>query len=160
MKLYNLDRTIDINCNAQKTPVLLIGEESERLALENLYKEYDGNMPVIKGYKNMINADSLKVLKTDAPYVADKLDVLKQGIWNEALTFLGVVNSATEKRERMIESEITSNMGHVVANRITRLRMREQACKKINNMFGLNISVRYRNLMLPELEERIESVDE
>ena len=48
-RLYNLDRTIDVNANAQKTPVLISCEESQRLTLKNLYMKYDGNEPVIYG---------------------------------------------------------------------------------------------------------------
>ena len=86
LRLYNIDRAIDVNANAQKTPILIQCSENERLTLVNLYKEYDGNAPVIFAGKN-IDLSALKVLKTDAPYVADKLYTLKTQIWNEALTY-------------------------------------------------------------------------
>ena len=46
-RLYNLDRVIDVNANAQKTPVLIKCAETQRLTMKNLYKEFDGNSPVI-----------------------------------------------------------------------------------------------------------------
>ena len=46
-RLYKIDRIIDINANAQKTPILLLCGEEERLSVENIYKQYDGNKSVI-----------------------------------------------------------------------------------------------------------------
>ena len=143
LRLYNLDRAIDVNANAQKTPVLITCTENERLTLVNLYNQYDGNEPVIYGNKNL-DPNALKVLKTDAPYVADKLYELKTQIWNEALTYLGISNINVVKKERMITDEVTRNMGGTVASRYSRLESRRQACEKINEMFGLNITVDYR----------------
>ena len=143
-RLYNIDRAIDVNANAQKTPILLLCEESERLSYLNLYKEYDGNSPVIKGTKGM-DLDGFQVLKTDAPYVADKLYDLKTQVWNEALTYLGITNVSFQKRERMVTDEVNRMLGGTYASRYSRLLARQEACEKINAMFGTNISVRYRD---------------
>lgn len=143
MRLYNLDRAIDVNANAQKTPVLIKCSEQERLTMLNLYKEYDGNSPVIFGDKSL-DAKGLSVLKTDAPYVCDKLYDLKTQIWNEALTYLGINNTNVTKKERMISDEVIRNSGGVIASRHSRLESRREACKQINKMFGLEIDVDYR----------------
>lgn len=142
-RLYNLDRAIDVNANAQKTPILLLCDESERLSLENIYMQYDGNMPVIKAQKSL-NPNAFTVLNTDAPYVADKLYQLKIQIWNEALTYLGISNINTTKKERLITDEVTRNQGGTIASRYSRLQSRREACKKINEMFGLDIWCDYR----------------
>lgn len=142
-KLYNLDRAIDVNANAQKTPILITCDESQRLTLKNLYMQYDGNEPVIFGDKN-INPNSLKVLTTGSPYVADRLYQLKTQIWNEALTYLGISNLNVQKKERLISDEVLRNQGGTIASRYSRLNARRQACEEINKMFGLNISVDYR----------------
>ena len=142
-RLYNLDRIIDVNANAQKTPLLIKCNENERLTLKNLYKEYDGNAPIIYGSKEL-NTQGFTVLTTGAPYVCDKIYTLKSEIWNEALTYLGISNTNTIKKERMITDEVMRNMGGVIASRYSRLEMRRQACEEINRMFGLNIEVNYR----------------
>ena len=123
---------------------------AQRLTLVNLYKEYEGNAPVIFGDKNL-DINGLKVLKTDAPYVADKVHQLKTEIWNEALTYLGVSNINVQKKERMITDEVTRNMGGTYASRYSRLNARQEAADKINKMFGLNIEVEYRDDYNPEL---------
>lgn len=142
-RLYNLDRAIDVNANAQKTPILITCEESQRLTLKNMYMQYDGNQPVIFADKNL-NPNSLKVLTTGSPYVADKLYTLKTQIWNEALTYLGISNLNIQKKERLVSDEVTRNQGGVIASRYSRLNARRQACEEINKMFGLDIDVDYR----------------
>lgn len=142
-RLWDLDRTIDVNAKAQKTPILLQCEEPQRLTLMNLYKEYDGNQPFIFGDKNL-DINALKSLNTGAPYVGDKLYQLKTQIWNEALTYLGISNINYQKKERMITDEVLRNQGGTIASRYSRLEARREACEKINQMFGLDISVDYR----------------
>ena len=142
-RLYNLDRAIDVNANAQKTPILVQCDENQRLTLKNVYMKYDGNEPVIFGDKNL-NPNSIKVLQTGALYVADKLYQLKTQIWNEALTYLGISNINVTKKERLITDEVTRNQGGTMASRYSRLEARRQACDEINRKFGLNISCDYR----------------
>ena len=142
-RLYNLDRAIDVNANAQKTPVLVLCDEQQRLTMLNAYKAYEGNEPFIFGNQGM-NAKGFTVLKTDAPYVADRLYQLKTQIWNEALTYLGISNLNTTKKERMVTDEVIRNQGGTIASRYSRLEARREAVEKINKMFGTNIEVNYR----------------
>lgn len=142
-RLYNIDRAIDVNANAQKTPILIQCDETQRLTMLNVYKQYQGNEPVIFGDKNL-NTNGVKVLQTNAPYVCDKLYQLKTQIWNEALTYLGISNINVQKKERLITDEVTRNQGGTIASRYSRLESRREACKKINDMFGLNIWCDYR----------------
>lgn len=139
-RLYNIDRAIDVNVNAQKTPTLIRCDEKQRLTLVNAYKEMDGNIPVIYADKSF-DPSSITTLKTDAPYVADKLYELKSNLWNEALTYLGIPNANVMKRERLIKDEVLRSLGGTMANRYSRLQARQEAVKKINRMFGTNIEV-------------------
>ena len=153
-RLYNLDRIIDVNANAQKTPVLIKASEKQRLTMLNLYMQYDGNAPYIFGDKNL-DINDLGVLKTDAPYVADKLYQLKTQYWNEALTYLGISNININKKERLITDEVTRNQGGTIASRYSRLQSRREAVDKINAMFGTNIEVNYREDFQMLDEERV-----
>ena len=157
-RLYNLDRAIDVNANAQKTPILIQCDESQRMTMKNLYKQYEGNEPFIFGSK-ALDVNGLKVLQTGAPYVADKLYELKVQYWNEALTYLGISNINTTKKERMITDEVTRNQGGVVASRYSRLESRRQACRQINNMFGLDIWCDYRE-DFQDIQEKINENEE
>ena len=137
-------RTIDLNVEAQKTPILITCPENQKLALENVYKKYKGNRPVIYT-DSEFNLDGIKVLKTDAPFVADKLTDYKHDLWNEVMTFLGVNNANQDKRERLVADEVGANDEQIEQARYNMLDARKEACRKINDMFGLNIDVKFRN---------------
>ena len=142
-RLYNIDRAIDVNVNAQKTPILIKCDEQQRLTMLNTYQQYDGNQPVIFGDK-ALNTNAFQVLNTGAPLVADKLYTLKTQLWNECLTYLGISNINVQKKERLITDEVTRNQGGTIASRYARLEARRQACDQINRMFGLDVECNYR----------------
>lgn len=141
-RLYNIDRTIDVNVNSQKTPILIRCEESQRLTLENLYQKYDGNQMMIFADKSL-NPSNFSVLNTQSPYVADKLQELKANLWNEALTYLGITNMTFNKKERLTNDEVMRMQGGAFASRNSPLKARQDACTKINEMFGLDIWCEY-----------------
>ena len=148
-RLAELQRTFDTNVKSQRTPILIKTTQKESFTLKKLYEEYDGNSPVIFADKNLINDDTLKAIKTDAPIILRELEDAKREIWNEALSFLGVSN-LSEKRERLITSEADSNNELVNLNLQSYLIPRQQACKEFNDKFGLTgtdkeISVRVRS---------------
>jgi len=142
-RLYKLDRIIDVNTKAQKTPVLVQCSENERLTMKNVYQKYDGDEPVIFGDKGL-NPKSLTVFKTDAPYVSDKLYNLKTQYWNEALTYLGIYNLNITKKERVLSDEVNSNLGGTISSRYSSLTARKYACAEINRMFKLKIDCKFR----------------
>lgn len=139
-KLQELDEIIQINAKAQKTPVLIKCNDKQRLTLKNLYRKYEGNEPFIFA-DDALDVSGFSVLSTGAPYLASQLYELKTNIWNEALTYLGVTNVQTNKKERLITDEVTRQNGGTMASRQSRLNARKQACDEINRMFGLNASV-------------------
>lgn len=154
LRLANIDRTIDVNINAQKTPVLIKSGENERLSMVNLYQQYDGGMPFIFG-SDQLNTDNITVIRTDAPFVASQLYELKTNIWNEALTYLGISNVNITKRERLVSDEVNRSQGGSIASKFSRLHERQTAVEKINKMFGTNISVDYRE----ELDTSLSGLD-
>jgi hypothetical protein len=158
-RLWNLDRAIDVNANAQKTPIVICCDEQERLTMLNLYKQYEGNEPFIFGSRNL-NTAGVKALQTGAPYVASQLYELKTQIWNEALTYLGISNTSFQKKERLISDEVIRSHGGTVASRYSRLESRREACRAINKMFGLNIWCDYReDYQVPETETDTDNED-
>ena len=76
--------------------------------------------------------------------------VYKKEIWDEALTFLGINSLQTEKKERLITDEASSNNELINLNLQSFLIPRQEACKQFNELFGLTgtdkeISVRVRS---------------
>lgn len=142
-RLSNFDRVIDVNVQAQKTPLIIRCDEKERLTLENLYMKYDGNQPIIFGDRNL-SQQPLECINTDAPFLADKIYQLKTEYWNEMLTFNGISNLNIQKKERLVTDEVARSQGGTIASRYSGLNARLRGCELINNMFGLNIDCRYR----------------
>lgn len=141
-KLYQIDRAIDVNVKGQRFPVAILCDETQRLTMKNVYKQYDGNEPFIFGDKNL-DLSAIQVINTGSPYVADKLQQLKNNIWAEAMMCLGIPNSPSEKKERLVANEAKVSQGGTLASRSSRLEMRKMACDEINKMFGLDIDVEY-----------------
>ena len=134
-RLYETERTIDVNLKAQKTPVLLEGDKKTMLTLKNAYMQYDGNIPFIFGSKTFELGSKINAVKTDAPYLIDKLELHKHEIWNECLTFLGIDNANTDKKERLITDEVESNNEIIKYYLNCFYKTRKKACDEINEKF-------------------------
>lgn len=149
-RLAEAEMTAQVNIKAQKTPVLIVVDENQRLMMENLYSQYDGNRPFIFGDKNQVGDGVVKSISTGAEFIADKIMEYKKQIWNEALQFLGINTLQTEKKERLITDEASSNNELINLNLQSMLIPRQEACKQFNKLFGLEgtdkeISVRVRS---------------
>ena len=140
-RLYETERTIDINLDAQKTPILIEGDTKTILTLKNVYMQYSGNTPFIFGNKQFDISNKLNVLKTDAPYLVDKLDVHKHQIFNDALTLLGIDNANVDKKERLITNEVESNEQLINYYLNCWYKTRNKACDDINKKYNLNIKI-------------------
>ena len=79
--------------------------------------------------------------------------LLKRQTFAEAMTYFGVENSNTEKKERLVSTEIQANKGTVDISRQTGLKARRDAAEKINRMFGQNVEVDYN--AQPDMTEEI-----
>lgn len=162
-RLYEIQRTIDTNIKAQKTPIMITAKnETQRLSMKNAYMQYDGNQPFIFADKDL-DPNNIKALTTQAPYVADVLFNAKKEIWNEALSALGVPVTDRVKRERLLAAEIAGDKASSVAQQFIRLEPRKKACEQINKMFGLDVEVTYRrldDLAMLDYELAVEGMDE
>ena len=136
MKLANIDRTIDVNIQAQKIPLIVKCSEKQKLSLKRVIDARNDNEPVIFGDKGL-DTESIEVLKTEAPIVFDKLELQKHMVWNECMTFLGINNANMDKRERLVDDEVQANNEQVEASFNMMLKARERACEEINRVFNL-----------------------
>lgn len=143
-RLAELQRAIDLNVYAQRTPILIKCSEKQRLTLKNVYKQWSGDSPVIFGDKELDIGD-FTVLKTDAPIVFDKLQLQKHAIWNEVMTFLGLDNANQDKKERLVSDEVSANDEQIELSAHIMLKARERACELINTLYpDVCVSVRLR----------------
>jgi hypothetical protein len=152
-RLYEAERTSDINLQAQKTPILIEGDKNTLLTLKNVYMNYSGNVPVIYGNKNFDISNKLNVLRTDAPYIVDKLEEHKHNLWNDCMTYLGINNANVSKKERLITSEVESNDDLINYYLNCFYKTRKRACDMFNKKYGTNIKIVLNKEVLDLLAE-------
>lgn len=141
-RMAEVDRVIDVNIAAQKTPVLIEGDSDTTDSVKTAYNQFHQNEPVIVSRKGALPT-TLSVYKTDAPIVFPQLQVQKKDMLDEILAFVGILNVGRYKSQHMIRSEVLAVNGLGFAERTIRNDPRDIAVKNINAMFGLNISVEY-----------------
>jgi len=162
MRLTEIQRSMDVNVIAQKTPILIQCSDKQLQTLKRIYEQYTGNEPVIFG-DEMLDLTGINCINTNAPFVADKLCDLKDRIWNEAMTFLGLNNANTQKKERLITDEANANNQLIMASANVMLKNRELACEMINKQFNCEISVKLRNFEEfdePAMENEGDDIDD
>jgi hypothetical protein len=151
-RLYRFERTIDVNVNAQKTPFIILCDKKNELTMKNIYGQISEDFKPAVFVDKDIDLGLIKVLKTDAPIIFDKLQEQKKNLWNEVLSYIGIENNSAEKNERLVKSEVMVSNGLAIANRNAKLYARQTAIDEINGLFGLNILIEVNNLSYLEFE--------
>lgn len=163
-RLYETERTIDVNLMAQKTPVLIQGDTKTILTLKQVYEQYSGNTPFIFGNKQFDVSNKLSAIKTDAPYIVDKLTQHKKDLMTEALNYLGIDNFFSDKKERLItaEAEGTEALTNFYLNCF--YKTRQEACDMINEKFlkdsDVKIELSVNRKEIAKLKDEIDSIIE
>ena len=155
-RINEIELTMDINLNAQKTPFVVLCDEKERLTFKNIINEVRKFKYAIFGTKNL-KMNNVDVLNTSSPYLLDKLQQQKRELFNELLSFLGINNNNVEKRERLLVDEVNANNEFILVNLEHMFEERKKACELINAKFGTNIQVRKREVdIIGSLHNRTE----
>lgn len=151
-RLADITRTSDVNISAQKTPVMITGTSKKILSLKTMFRKVQNNEPVVYVDSEGGIPNSVNVFKTDAPVVFPELRTEKNHIWNEMMTFLGINNANTDKRERLVDDEVQANNEQIQLSAYVMLKARQEACNRINEMFGTKISVSIRKFNTGEIQ--------
>lgn len=153
-RMAQATRVIDINLSQMKTPRFWKTKQEKEKSVKDLVNNVDGYENVVITY-NDIDLDDTTVVLEPAPYVADKVDIEKDKIYNEFLRLIGIANLSYQKKERNISDEIQAMQGGTVASRYSRFEPRKKAIELINEKFGTNIEVQYYD-GLPKSKEDFE----
>ena len=141
-RMAEIDDIIMQNLRQQRVPYLFATDENNALSMKTLYDRIYQGEPAIFIDKEMLKGEpeNIMVIPTLAPYLVDKLQIQKQEMERELLTFLGI-NNTLEKKERLIVDETNSNNQFIKMASDIGFKQRQLACKQMNEMFGLNIRV-------------------
>lgn len=151
-------RTIDINILQQRTPRFWKTSSDKEKSIRDIINNVDGLENTILTYED-INIDDIQLILEPAPYVADKIDIQKEKIWNEFLRLIGIANMNFQKKERNIKDEVVASQGGTVASRYSRFEPRKKAIEEINEKFGTNIKVKYYDGIPTSEKEEIEDTE-
>jgi hypothetical protein len=153
-------RTIDINILQQRTPRFWKTSSDKEKSIRDIINNVDGLENTVLTYED-INIDDIQLILEPAPYVADKIDIQKEKMWNEFLRLIGIANMNFQKKERNIKDEVLASQGGTIASRYSRFEPRQKAIKQINEKFGTNINVKYYDgIPTSEKEENFEDEGE
>lgn len=147
-------RTSDINISQQKTPRIWKTTNNKVKSTSDIINNVDSCAETVIGYDSLL-IDDINAILQPAPFVADKIDIHQEKIWNEFLRLIGISNLQYQKKERNITDEITAMQGGTIASRFSRFEPRQRAIKEINEKFGYDIEVEYYD-GLPTSNEKIE----
>ena len=155
-RLATYDRIIDVNIGAQRTPYIVKGSEETEGTRKTVIKKLISNDQWISVNSDMAGIVDIEVLQTEAPYVADKIMADKQKVVNEAVTWFGVDNTNSEKKERMIDAEATANNEQIMVMRASAYKCRKYFCEQCNMLFDIDppMDVRWAVPHLPEQAEQ------
>lgn len=106
-RVAKIERTMDLNIDAQKTPFMIETSPEIHLSIQNIFKEIRQMDEVVYVDQKTGIKDNVQVLKLDAPYLVDKLYAQKQNEFNDLLNFLGI-NTVKEKTAHILYKEATA----------------------------------------------------
>lgn len=138
-KIADAIRSVDVHSQTLKSPFgITCDEQNKRSAIAALNKIKDNEIAVFSQKYNQQNA--FQVLSFVNNCWLPEMWANVKNYTSEAYTALGMDNSYSSKKERMVTSEAEGQSNptrHVLQSE---LNERLTACEKINKMFGLNIS--------------------
>ena len=141
-RMAEIDDIIMQNLRQQRVPYMFATNENNSFSMKALYDRIYQGEPAIFIDKEMLKGEpeNIMIIPTVAPYLVDKLQIQKQEMERELLTFLGI-NNTLEKKERLLTDETNSNNQFIKMSSDIGFKQRQLACQQMNEMFGLNVSV-------------------
>lgn len=158
-RLYELTRTMDVNVAQLRLQTLFSATDKNKLTVKKIIDEIeDYNWAIITDSTMQLD-DIVKAIPTGVKCLTPELTDRYNAIMNEALTYFGINNANTDKRERLITDETNANNQLIDSCAEMFLESRRRACEEINKKFGTNLSVELRNKR-EEGEENVQKLDE
>lgn len=153
-KIANCLRAIDVHTETLKRPFLIKCAEKEKQSVKRAINGILDNEVALVGQRLGEQVPIEVISLSQNSHLTDMWANCKNYL-NQCFSSLGVKNSYSEKRERMITTEAEGEGNAIRHTLESELYERKLACEKINKMFGLNVDVEANELevFLDELME-------
>jgi hypothetical protein len=141
-RLATIDRTLEINTKNARRNKLVTSSPNTTLSMVNIARQQDEGVETIQVSGAARPEDLISVLDLGIlPDAYDKLSILRARWWNEAMGLLGIDNANQDKKERLVQAEVSANDGQTDSMRYVALNARRQALEYINDIWGCDIKV-------------------
>lgn len=141
--------TVQVNALTSRYPTIIALNQEQKLTGENFYRQIAEGQPVVFTVKDTMGGDvssAVQALDNRLPpnAVSDAIRV-KKDVWDEAMLMLGIQCAPPDKKERLVDDEVEALQGQMAAFRGVAIGARQEAADRINERYGLNVSVHWRH---------------
>ena len=147
-----------ISVNLMNSKVAFIGEaktKAQAATLQKMYDQISCGKPAV--FANTTDGETTwQLMRVKDTFIADTIQNLKETIKQEFLTEIGIKNSNTQKRERLITAEAERNDDETRINVEHWLYNIRKGLDEANNMFGLSLGVELNREQEPEPKQEME----
>ena len=133
-----------VSVNLMNSKVAFIATAEGKAAAETIktaYQQISEGNPFVCMSKDSVDSISWELLNVKNTFIGNDVSLLKQTIWNEFLTEIGIPNFNRDKRERMITDEVNANNTETAFSMSHWLETIRGGMDKANKMFGLDLRV-------------------
>lgn len=133
-----------VSVNLMNSKVAFIATAEGKAAAETIktaYQQISEGNPFVCMSKDSVDSISWELLNVKNTFIGNDVSLLKQTIWNEFLTEIGIPNFNRDKRERMITDEVNANNTETAFSMSHWLETIRGGMDRANKMFGLDLRV-------------------
>lgn len=159
--LANIDGSLNTTLiNSRIAQVFEASSNAQLKAMEKVYDQISNGKPAVFVRKNSEEPFEHAIFNNvKNTYIGNDLIITKQSIFNEFKSEIGINNSNTQKKERLITSEVENNKEELNSNIFEWYYNLSDCISKVNAMFNLNISVSFNEDVVNVKNETKEVVD-
>ena len=138
-------RAIDVHMQTLKRPYVIVCEEKQRNTVIRTINRITDNEIAVIGEKGMTGSDLSVLNLNSSSNLSEMWSCVKQ-YYNAVFNSLGIKNAFTDKKERLVTVEANGQTNSTRHALESELYAREVAVNEINRMYGLNVSVKAREV--------------
>lgn len=147
-KLAICDGAIDVNIFNSKLAYLAEAQtKAQAETIKSLFDNIMDGEPLVVYQSDSLSGNPINVAFNNLSqnFIANDIQDAKRSIMNEFLTMIGLNNANTDKKERLIVSEVSANNEEIQCNTELHRKNLEECVDKVNEMFPeLNLKLKYQ----------------